>query len=196
LQSAVPEDDAAAIEAELTRMSSVYQEQGAGFQLIETGGGFQLRTHPELHEYVTRFLVGRKRSRLSRAAMETLAIVAYRQPLTRGEMEQIRGVDCGQVLHTLLERSMVAIRGRSQALGRPLLYGTTEEFLHYFGIASLADLPTPDELESLIGNDPLSDPEIREALEAHGLGETAEDGLRPQEDVPLEGRDAAGGECG
>ncbi len=172
LLCAVPEETPERIEGTLEEMTRAYRQEGAGFQLEQIGGGYMLRTDPEMHEYVTRFLVGKRRSRLSRAAMETLAIVAYRQPITRGEMEEIRGVDCGQVLHTLLERDLVTVRGRSQALGRPLLYGSTEEFLRYFGINSLSDLPSPEELRSLLGSDPLEDPEIREALVERGLIES------------------------
>jgi segregation and condensation protein B len=176
LLCAVPDESPVTLERELQDMAGFYRQSGYGFQLCESGEGFWLRTDPDLHEYVHRFLIGKRRTRLSRAAMETLAIVAYRQPITRGEMEEIRGVDCGQVLHTLMERNLVTVRGRSQALGRPLLYGSTEEFLHYFGIKSLADLPSPEELESLIGPDPQLDPEIREAVKAQGL---AEDELEP-----------------
>jgi segregation and condensation protein B len=166
---AVPDRAAEEIERELLEMEEAYRDLQTGFHLQRTGGGYQLQTDPELHEYVHRFLIGKKRGRLSRAAMETLAIIAYRQPMTRGEAEDIRGVDCGHVFHTLLERNLIAIRGRSQALGRPLLYATTEEFLHYFGINSLADLPSLEELRSLLGDDPLEDPEIRRALEEEGM---------------------------
>jgi segregation and condensation protein B len=175
LACALPEVETGRIEDELQALAEAYRESGSGVQLLITGGGLQLRSDPDLHEYVTRFLEGKRRGRLSRAAMETLAIIAYRQPITRGEAEDVRGVDCGQVLHTLLERDLITVRGRSQALGRPLLYGTTEQFLHYFGIRSLADLPTPEELTALLGGDPLEDPEIRESLEAQGLMEPAGD---------------------
>jgi segregation and condensation protein B len=186
---AVPGCEPVEVERELQALTRSYEEEGRGFQLFSVGGGYQLRTDPGLHEYVVRFLVGKKRSRLSRAAMETLAIVAYRQPITRGEMEEIRGVDCGQVLHTLLERNLVTIRGRSQALGRPLLYGTTEEFLHYFGINSLADLPSPEELGSLLGDDPLRDPELRRVLEARGLIEEPADSEAPADPAAAGGAD-------
>lgn len=176
---------------ELESMSRDYGAEDRGFQLQATGAGYQICTHPGMHEYVTRFLVGKKRARLSRAAMETLAIVAYRQPITRGEAEQIRGVDCGHVLHTLLDRGLLTVKGRSQALGRPLLYGTTEEFLHYFGIRTLADLPSPEELRDLIGEDPLEDLELRELMEVRGLSDTPaevrEEGVQPAASGPEEG---------
>jgi segregation and condensation protein B len=143
--------------------------------------------------------------------METLAIIAYRQPITRGEVEEIRGVDSGQVFHTLLERNLVTVKGRSQALGRPLLYGTTEEFLRYFGLNSLVDLPSPQELEALLGEDPLDDPEIRRALASNGFEPVAgagdadagmsdptmpESGDDPAEAMPGQGDDPAGATSG
>lgn len=169
LQAALPERTDDDLLCELQEMAADYDAMEAGFRLLPCAGGWQIRTDPEMHEFVTRFLVGKKRTRLSRAAMETLAIVAYRQPITRGEVEEIRGVDSGQVFHTLLERNLVTVKGRSQALGRPLLYGTTEDFLRYFGLNSLADLPSPQELEALLGEDPLDDPEIRRALTTNGF---------------------------
>ncbi len=172
LLEALPGREVEEVEAELRRLAGEYAQEKRGFRLIPCAGGYQVRSDPEMHEYVTRFLVGKRRTRLSRAAMETLAIIAYRQPITRGECEDIRGVDSGQVIHTLLERNLITIRGRSQALGRPLLYGTTAEFLRYFGLNTLADLPSPEELQSLIGTDPLEDPEIQRALEDEGFGET------------------------
>lgn len=173
---ALPGREAEEVETVLMQIQAELDENESGFRLLPAAGGFQIRTDPQMHEYVTRFLVGKRRSRLSRAAMETLAIIAYRQPVTRGECEEIRGVDSGQVLHTLLERNLVTFRGRSQALGRPHLYGTTEEFLRYFGLRSLADLPSPEELQALLGDDPLSDPEIRSALQVGGFEAAEDDG--------------------
>lgn len=169
LQVALPERTDDDLVRELQEMAADYDAMEAGFRLLPCAGGWQIRTDPEMHEFVTRFLVGKKRTRLSRAAMEALAMIAYRQPITRGEVEEIRGVDSGQVFHTLLERNLVTVKGRSQALGRPLLYGTTEEFLRYFGLNSLVDLPSPQELDSLLGEDPLDDPEIRRALVTNGF---------------------------
>jgi segregation and condensation protein B len=169
LQVALPDRTDDDLARELLEMAADYDAMEAGFRLLPCAGGWQIRTDPEMHEFVTRFLVGKKRTRLSRAAMETLAIIAYRQPITRGEVEDVRGVDSGQVFHTLLERNLVTVKGRSQALGRPLLYGTTEEFLRYFGLNSLVDLPSPQELEALLGEDPLDDPEIRRALTTNGF---------------------------
>ncbi len=124
--------------------------RGAGVQLREIAGGYLLVTAPEHAEWVGRLLRGKKRMRLSRAALETMAIIAYKQPVTKSEVEAIRGVDSSAVLGTLLERNLVTIRGRSKVVGRPLLYGTTQEFLGYFGLRDLSELPRPEELRALV----------------------------------------------
>jgi segregation and condensation protein B len=113
-------------------------------------------------------LRGKRKMRLSRAALETLAIIAYKQPVTKTEAEAIRGVDCSGTLATLLERSLVTIKGRSTVVGRPLLYGTTDEFLNYFGLRDLNELPRPEELRALVA---AREPEQMEMLE--GEGETS-----------------------
>ena len=169
LLEAIPEADEEALHAALVELSERYESPTSGVGLQELADGYQLTTRPSLSVYVERFLVGRRRARLSRAALETLATIAYRQPITRGEIEDLRGVDCGQVIHTLLTRELITVKGRSEALGRPLLYGTTPEFLTYFGLRSMGDLPNLDELRALSDVDPLEDAEIREALEANVL---------------------------
>ncbi len=158
---AIPEIAAEKLEGTLIEMRARYESEERGWRLESLAGGWQLRSHPDLFPYVERFLEGRRRSRLSRAALESLAVVAYRQPITRGELEDLRGVDCGGVLQTLLERDLVAIRGRSKAIGRPLIYVTTERFLEHFGLSSLADLPRLEEVENLWAAD-----DIREQIEA------------------------------
>lgn len=124
--------------------------RGAGVELREIAGGHLLVTAPEHAEWVGRLLRGRKKMRLSRAALESMAIIAYKQPVTKSEVEAIRGVDSSAVLATLLERNLVTIRGRSKVVGRPLLYGTTQEFLDYFGLRDLSELPRPEELRALV----------------------------------------------
>jgi segregation and condensation protein B len=126
-----------------------YEREGRGFELVEVAGGFQLRTRPELAEFVQR-LEEERPARLSRAALETLAVVGYRQPVTRAEVEQVRGVDCGPVLRNLLERHLVRIAGHRDVPGRPMLYGTTRRFLEVFGLASLEDLPSLRDLDELV----------------------------------------------
>ncbi|MDQ7819498.1 MAG: SMC-Scp complex subunit ScpB [Armatimonadota bacterium] len=127
--------------------------RGRGLQVQAVAGGFQLCTRPELAGYVQRYLGLDFRQPLSQAALETLAIVAYRQPVTRAEIEAIRGVRSDHVLERLLERRLIREVGRKQAVGRPILYGTTEGFLRYFGLGSLDDLP------------PLGDHDLRAALD-------------------------------
>lgn len=121
---------------------------GRGLQIQEVAGGYQLCTRPELAEYVERFLRLDHREPLSQAALETLAIVAYRQPVTRAEVEAVRGVRCEHVLERLVERHLIREVGRRPTLGRPILYGTSEGFLRYFGLRDLNALPP------LKGNDP------------------------------------------
>jgi len=117
----------------LEKLGDAYTARGAGVELREIAGGWLLVTTPAQSEWVARLLRGKKRMRLSRAGLETMAIIAYKQPVTKSEVEAIRGVDSSAVLATLLERNLVTIRGRSKVVGRPLLYGTTQEFLDYFG---------------------------------------------------------------
>lgn len=119
-----------------------------GLQLVEVGGGWQFRTHPDHAAVVQRFLA-RRPVQLSRAARETLAIVAYRQPITRAEIEQIRGVDCTGVLKLLLDRCLIKPAGHKEEPGRPLLYITTKEFLEFFHLRELRDLPTLREFTEL-----------------------------------------------
>jgi len=116
----------------------------------KVAGGYQMHVLPEFGPAIEAALVKTKIQRLSRAALETLAIIAYKQPCSTPDMEMIRGVSCGGVLSTLLERSLVTIAGRSEGPGRPLLYKTTREFLEYFGLNSLDDLPRVEELEAIL----------------------------------------------
>ncbi len=132
--------DELAVEGALRSLQATLSERGSGLQLIRIAGGWQLSTRPEYAETVARLLT-RSASKLSRAGMETLAIIAYRQPITAPEIEAIRGVSASGVLKTLSERRLIAEAGKKMALGRPTLYVTTPDFLHYFGIADLSQLP-------------------------------------------------------
>jgi segregation and condensation protein B len=137
-----------AIQEALTLLAERYHADRCGIVLAEVGNGWLFRTGERQKEFVRR-LLGVKPQRLTRAALETLALVAYRQPITRPEMEDVRGVDCGAVLKALLERQMVKILGKKEEPGRPLLYGTTKEFLEFFGLKSLTSLPTLREFHEL-----------------------------------------------
>jgi len=139
------QDDHADVRDAVRRLADEYDRRQGGFYLCEVAGGYQLRTRPEHKQWIRRMLRSGP-ARLSRAAMETLAIVAYRQPVLRSDVEHIRGVDCGGVLRVLLERKIIKILGRKEMPGRPLLYGTTRKFLEMFNLKDLKDLPTPKEL--------------------------------------------------
>lgn len=132
----------------LDQISGNFREGISGIVLHEVAGGWQLRTSPDNADFARRFLRV-KPQRLTRAALETLAIVAYRQPVTRPEIEEIRGVDCGAVVKALLERKLVKILGKKEEPGRPILYGTTREFLEFFSLKDLASLPTLREFHEL-----------------------------------------------
>ncbi|MCX6359288.1 MAG: SMC-Scp complex subunit ScpB [Armatimonadetes bacterium] len=119
---------------------------GSGLQVLAIAGGYQLATRTEYADTVAR-LAARSDSRLSRAALETLAVIAYRQPTTQPEIEAVRGVSVGGVLKTLQERRLIADAGRKATMGRPILYVTTPEFLHYFGLKEIADLPPLDDAD-------------------------------------------------
>ncbi len=140
--------DAPRIGRALDALSGHYREGVCGIVLHEVAGGWQLRTSPDNSAFARRFLRV-KPQRLTRAALETLAIVAYRQPVTRPEIEEIRGVDCGAVVKALLERKLVKILGKKEEPGRPILYGTTREFLEFFALKDLASLPTLREFHEL-----------------------------------------------
>jgi segregation and condensation protein B len=146
----------------LEELGADYKAREAGVELREMAGGWIVTTTAEQHEWVARMLRGKRKMRLSRAALETLAIIAYKQPVTKSEIEAIRGVDSSGTLATLLERSLVTIKGRSTVVGRPLLYGSTGDFLNYFGLKDLTDLPRPEELRALVA---AREPEQMEMLE-------------------------------
>lgn len=132
----------------LRELVAEYQQAGRGLLLVEVADGFQFRTPPEHMEWVRRLSHSRP-FRFSRAALETLAIIAYRQPITRVEVEYLRGVDSGGVIKTLLDKHLVRILGKKDIPGRPLIYGTTREFLELFGLRDLAALPTLKEFSEL-----------------------------------------------
>jgi len=125
-----------------------YESRKGGFFLHEVAGGYQIRTRPEYTEWIKRLVKPNPR-RISKASLETLAIIAYKQPVIRSDIEHIRGVDCGGVIRMLLERKLVRVLGRKKIAGRPLIYATTKQFLETFDLKDLKDLPTPKEIEEL-----------------------------------------------
>ena len=133
----------------LRKLQGFYDRDGTAFQIEELAGGFQLLSRPEYHRWLANLRRGQNELRLTGAARETLAIVAYRQPIVRADIEGIRGVHCGETLRLLMEKGLVRIAGRDDSLGRPVLYGTTKRFLQIFGLRSLKDLPRAEELKNM-----------------------------------------------
>ena len=132
----------------ITELTAEYEARLGGFFLDQVAGGYQIRTRPEYTEWIKK-LIQPKPLRLSKAALETLVIIAYKQPIIRSDVEHIRGVDCGGVLRVLLERKLIRVLGRKEIAGRPLIYATTKRFLEVFDLKNLKDLPTPKEIEEL-----------------------------------------------
>ncbi|MSN25744.1 MAG: SMC-Scp complex subunit ScpB [Geobacter sp.] len=136
------------VRSALAELVEFYENRGGGFELAAVAGGWQLRTRPAFQTYVTR-QIRAKSSKFSQSSLETLAIIAYRQPITRAEIEHLRGVDCGGVLKSLLDKRLVKILGKKDIPGRPLIYGTSKEFLEIFGLKDLKSLPTLKEIQAL-----------------------------------------------
>jgi segregation and condensation protein B len=145
LQILDPEASAADVRVALDQLREHYDFGQHGVELVELAGGHQLLTRPQFAAVIERAQFAVKPPRLTAAQLETLAIIAYRQPVGRAEVEEIRGVSAGGVLRTLQERGLIEVVGRSEALGRPLLYGTTPAFLELLGLGDVADLPQADE---------------------------------------------------
>lgn len=176
------------VEAALQALRAEYDDAHRAFELVELAEGYQILTRPEFSTYLERFDNVPRPSRLSGPALETLAIIAYRQPIGRLEVEYIRGVGASGVIRTLQERALIDVVGRAEGLGRPLLYGTTQHFLEHFGFRSLEDLPRPEELPVVLRD------RIPLGLD-DGEDETVEDAPDPGEPTrgaPVEG-EAAGG---
>lgn len=142
--------DEESVEQAVEALRADYETTARAFQIYEVGGGYQILTRPEFAPYLERFDTVPQTSRLSAPALEVLAVIAYRQPIDRSEVEEIRGVGSAGVLRTLQDRGLVEVVGRGEGLGRPLLYGTTRRFLEHFGFRSLEDLPRPDELPVIL----------------------------------------------
>jgi segregation and condensation protein B len=138
------------VRAAVDALNEGYREAGRAFTIVEIGGGFQLASRQEFGPWVRKYHGGKDQVRLSQAALETLSIIAFKQPITRVEVDSIRGVNSSGVMRHLHEHGLVRISGRSEGIGKPMLFGTTREFLLHFGLKSLADLPKPRELEELL----------------------------------------------
>lgn len=151
--------DAERVVEAIQTLRDAYEESERAFQIYQLGDGYQILTRPEYAPYLERFDSVPRAPHLSPAALETLAIIAYRNPIGRIEIEEVRGVSASSVLRTLLDWELVEVVGRGEGLGRPLLYGVTRMFLEHFGLKDLSDLPAPDELPVVLG-------ELQQAMEA------------------------------
>ena len=157
----LPEWNEDAIRAGIERIKLECQEVSRGIELVDVAGGYQFRTKPDQTEWLVR-LKKTKPSKFSQAALETLALVAYRHPITRSQIEDVRGVDSGWVLRTLLEKGLIKILGRKDLPGRPIIYGITPAFLELFGLNSLQDLPTLKEIQPPPVVEAMPDAEVTE----------------------------------
>lgn len=156
------------IEVAMGRLNDEFERTGRVFRVRRLAGGWRAMVQPRHHELIERLRGQRAQAKLSPAALETLAIVAYRQPIVRAEIEAIRGVASGEILRSLMERRLVRITGRAEELGRPMLYGTTREFLQVFGLASLTDLPQRREFSAESSKPKSASTKARVATTDHG----------------------------
>ena len=183
-------------QAAVTEIRADYARDGRGLQLVDVAGGYQITTRPEYNDWVRELLDPRTPTRLSIQALETLAVIAYKQPVTLPEIIDLRGVKSGGVLKTLLEKRLIRITGRKEVVGRPMLYGTTKQFLLHFGLKDLAELPKIEEFAEVLGEEVDVDG-LKKAIEAPRAVEvplSEGEGDPAQGELPLEMDGDAGGE--
>lgn len=171
------------VEAIVDVLNQEYATTHRTFFITRVAGGYQFHAHKEFAPWIKKLYKGRRRPRLSQASLETLAIVAFKQPVTKVEIDNIRGVNSSGVIKSLLERNLIVISGRAESVGKPLLYNVTPEFLKYFGLNSIADLPKPQEIEELLGQreeDTEVPEEIVEMLTQLEASEQNHDGHAPE----------------
>jgi segregation and condensation protein B len=153
LYKLLEDDPAESVDAALAALEGRYADGGGGLQLVQVANGYQIVTRSELHEWVRRLFHERTTQKLSVAALETLAVIAYKQPITAAEIAEIRGVNTAGVLGTLLDRKLIKIAGRKAVVGRPFMYATTRDFLDRFGLKDLGDLPRVEDMADVLGFD-------------------------------------------
>ncbi len=195
LAEVFPSDGPEAIGAQLEQIRTTLEEQGGGYALEVAGGGYRYVTRPEFDSYLKKFFARQGEGRLSMAALETLSIIAYRQPITAPEVSDIRGVNCAGVIRTLLDRKLVKLAGRKNVVGSPFLYRTTKEFLLHFGLNSIQDLPRLEEFAEVLGDtlaEELLGPASIEGAE--GVGASTEDSDGATEATMDDGVRSAGSE--
>lgn len=188
IKSTLGEIDLKILRQLLHELKEEYEKDGHSFSLVELAGGFQIYTRPEYSKWVGELFRGRRVSRLTAASLETLGIVAYKQPIIKADMESIRGVNVDGVTATLLERNLITAVGRDNRPGKPVLFGTTPEFLRYFGLSSLSDLPRIEELEEYLKAKQAEKEKMDAEIDAE-LGLKRLSGFGTQEEVPFEAPD-------
>src|SRR6476660_4234578 len=151
LLAEVLEEDKQAIQAAVEQLKQEYENRGSGLQIREIAGGWQIATRTEFHEEVRKFLKTRPSAKLSHASLETLAVIAYKQPVTVPEILEIRGVQSASAIKTLLEKRLIVTKGHKETVGRPMQYGTSKDFLIQFGLNDLSELPSIEDFEDLAG---------------------------------------------
>lgn len=147
----VLEEDRESVQAAVDALKDEYDARESGLQIREIAGGWQLSTRTELHEHIRRFLKTRPSAKLSLASLETLAVIAYKQPVTVPEILEIRGVQSASAIKTLLEKRLIVTKGHKETVGRPMQYGTSKDFLIQFGLRDLSELPSIEDFEDLVG---------------------------------------------
>ncbi|RMG03531.1 MAG: SMC-Scp complex subunit ScpB [Acidobacteria bacterium] len=138
------------VSAAIEQLANEYRERGSGLQIRQIAGGWEMTTRPEYHEYIRTFLKTKPSAKLSVAALETLAVIAYKQPVTVAEILEIRGVQSASAIKTLLEKKLIVAKGRKDTVGKPMTYGTSKEFLIQFGLKDLSELPSIDDFQDLV----------------------------------------------
>ncbi|UCH82872.1 MAG: SMC-Scp complex subunit ScpB [Candidatus Latescibacterota bacterium] len=186
MSAVVDDTPVEAIHGALASIGERFGGDGSVIQLEQVAGGYQFSTNTAYSDYIARMYRGRRKQRLSKASMETLAIIAYKQPVTRADIENLRGVGCGGVITTLMERSLIRIVGKAKVLGSPFLYGTTQEFLEYLGLNSLKDLPSMEDLEALLEQEVAAGGEFEPAEPPHMLGEEPDSSMPDSDESVVE----------
>lgn len=181
------------VEATIDHLNAKYEENGNAFTILKIAHGFVHATKPDHAKYVGYLSSEKTKRKLSQSALETLAIIAYKQPLTKPELESIRGVNSDYTINTLLEKNLITIQGRAETVGRPLLYITTDEFLKYFGLRAISDLPKPREIEEIMKDEDFLEQKrrimmsgIEEKAEEEELQSELDNELEPEADIENE----------
>lgn len=186
IRATVEETTAEDVVKAVDELNAEYRRTDRTFQIVHVAGGYQMVTHENYTSWVRKLFAGRLKQKLSQAAMETLSVIAFRQPVGKPDIEAIRGVNCDGVIRTLLERKLITLSGRDDGPGRALLYKTTREFLRYFGVNDISDLPKPKELEELFKES---------GVQQNLLADLPEPGDSPVAGDPAESGEPAGGDA-